>query len=188
MSWHNKGVHQTAMPLHSIAAGDVWRSALLDEQFEKVADHLPLAIAKSGEIPAQVTKALFGRRIVVHFPVAGVATVERVEHAPIVFVGGNIIYFGGGMITMPFSMRAVADLVLVAPAEALDKARIEAHALSRRRENGTVEIVLKRTFVGSGTLLIGIAPAVLEKQVPDNEPERRGWKGRGRSGIPIDPR
>jgi hypothetical protein len=145
------------------------RERILDEQFEKVTDRLPLAIGKSGEIPAQVTKALFGRRVVVHFPVAGVATVEPLEHAPIVFVGGDIIYFGGGMITMSFSMRAVADLVVIAPEESLDEARVEVHALIRRRENGTVEIVLKRTLVGSGTLLIGIDPAVLETQVPDNE-------------------
>jgi len=145
------------------------REHILDEQFEKVADRLPLAIGKSGEIPTQVTTALIGRRVIIHFPVTGVATVEHVEHVPVVSVGGDIIYFGGGMITMPFSMRAVTDLVLVASVEALDEARVEAHALIRRRENSTAEVVLKRTLVGSGTLLIGIDPAVLETQVPDNE-------------------
>ena len=145
------------------------RERILDEQFEKVADRLSLAIGKSGEIPPQVTKALIGRRVIIHFPVAGVATVEHVEHAPIVFVGGDIIYFGGGMITMPFTTRAVAELVLLAPAEAFDEARVEAYALIRRGDNGTLEIVLKRTLVASGTLLIGIDPAVLEQQMPENE-------------------
>lgn len=139
---------------------------ILTEQLARVGRELPTVLA--GHLPHLLAGELSGRRVAVHYPVAGVASIESTDGAIQGLFEEPCIYYGAGIVMVPFSARMRSTLVLTCPRGGVDTAKLAGLAEVRSQDDNTLTVSLVRTIVVAGTLLVAVPGALLEASGSDN--------------------
>jgi hypothetical protein len=141
------------------------REHVLETQFDKARWMIVSLRAGYRQIVREVALATQGQRVLVLFPIYGAATVTEIRQlGPLVL--GRPTYYGGGLLGVPFSTRVACQLNVSAPVSEVNIGRARRYA-EVHEQDGQVEADLERTLVVSGSLLMELAPEVLEREVPD---------------------
>jgi len=145
------------------------RNSILETQLSLVYEYIQSKILESNLIDKVFEEDLNGRHTAVFYPFQGTYQISSFSKPVKILLDNHITYYGDGILSMPFSARAICDLKHVTEKDNLEGIQETNNLSIIPLENEFVELQLLRTIVFAGSILFGIKTSLLEKEMPYKE-------------------
>lgn len=145
------------------------RQSILGTQLSIVYEYILSKIFGSDLVHAIIEKDLIDRNIVVFYPFHGTCQISTLSKALKFLLNDDGTYYGEGLLSIPFSARAICDLKHITEKSKLEGIKKTDSLSIIALDNEFVELRLSRTIVFAGSILFGIEASLLEQEKPYQE-------------------
>jgi len=145
------------------------RQSILETQLSIVYEYILSKIFSSDLVRDIIEKDLIDRNIVVFYPFRGTFQISTLSKSLKLLLDDNATYYGDGLLSIPFSARAICDLKHITEKSNLKSIRNTDSISIIELDNEFVELRLSRTIVFAGSILFGIEASLFQEDKPYQE-------------------